>query len=180
MNRYAIRLISCLFLFTAGMGIAQAQTPTRASVDKLLAVTETRKLMEQNQGQVEVMMRRAFEQNMANSPDPAAAKAVADKVIAKLAGQVRNELSWEKMEGFYVQLYTETFTQPEIDGLIRFYESEAGHAFTRKMPIVMQKSMMMTQERLAPLMQQLKTAIQEAVNEQRRAQQQQGKPAPSR
>ena len=75
-----------------------------------------------------------------------------------------------------IQQWLDVHQITEIDGLIRFYESEAGHAYIRKMPVVMQQSAAMMQERVAPLMQQLKSSIEEAVMEQRRAQQQ-GKPA---
>jgi uncharacterized protein len=60
---------------------------------------------------------------------------------------LREEMTWDKLRPVYVQIYQESFTQEEIDGLIAFYESPAGFAFVEKMPFVMQKSMSIMQSR---------------------------------
>jgi hypothetical protein len=68
------------------------------------------------------------------------------------------------------QIYQESFTQEEIDGLIAFYESPAGVAFVEKMPFAMQKSMSIMQSRMAPMMEKIKAAMKEAIAEPKAAQ----------
>jgi hypothetical protein len=82
-----------------------------------------------------------------------------------MSDEVKSELSWEKMRDLYQQVYAETFTQEEVDGLIAFYESPAGKAFVAKMPTVMQKSMVLMQQRMAPMVQRLQQSLQETVLE---------------
>jgi uncharacterized protein len=65
----------------------------------------------------------------------------------------------------YVQVYQETFTQEEIDGLIAFYESPTGIAFVEKMPVVMQKSMSMMQSRMAPMMEKVRAVMKQTAEE---------------
>jgi len=69
------------------------------------------------------------------------------------------------MRPLYIQIYQETFTQEEIDGLIAFYKSPAGVAFVDKMPVVMQRSMSIMQSRIAPMMEKMKAAMQQAADE---------------
>jgi uncharacterized protein len=78
---------------------------------------------------------------------------------------IREEMAWDKMHPLYVQIYQETFTQEEIDGLIAFYKSPAGVAFVDKMPVVMQKSMSIMQSRMAPMMERMRAAARQAVDE---------------
>ena len=75
---------------------------------------------------------------------------------------MREELSWAKMQPIYRQIYQESFTQEEIDGLLVFYKSPAGAAFVDKMPVVMQKTMTIMQSNMGPMMERLKAAAAEA------------------
>lgn len=94
---------------------------------------------------------------------------VVDATRAKLVQVLREELSWDKLRPVYVQIYQETFTQEEIDGLIAFYNSPAGAAFVEKMPVVMQRSMSIMQSRTAPMMEKMKAAMQQAIAEAKAA-----------
>jgi hypothetical protein len=67
------------------------------------------------------------------------------------------------MRPLYIQIYQESFTQEEIDGLIAFYKSPLGIAFVEKMPLVMQKSMTIMQSRTGPLMEKMKAVIDQAM-----------------
>ena len=85
-----------------------------------------------------------------------------DTTLAMRVQVLHEELAWDKMRLVYVQIYQETFTQEEIDGLIAFYKSPAGVAFVEKMPVVMQKSMSIMQSRIAPMMEKMKATMQQA------------------
>jgi hypothetical protein len=60
-------------------------------------------------------------------------------------------MSWEQLEPLYVEVYTQSFSQSEIEGLIAFYRSPAGIAFKEKMPAAMQLTMQKLQPRIATL-----------------------------
>ena len=104
------------------------------------------------------------EQNQRRMLSPDAQNRMRD-VMQKSAQAMREEMSWANMKPLMARIYAESFTQEELDGLIAFYESPAGRAFTRKMPVVMEKSMMLMQERMGPLMQRMEARMREAMAE---------------
>jgi len=142
-----------------------AAPPTKETVEKLLEVTETKKLLDSMYTQIDKMMQNAIAQNMPEKALGARKKQISERVQAQMMTVIKEELGWERMKDVYVQVYTETFSQEEIEGLIAFYESPAGRAFVTKMPVVMQKSMAMTQQRMAPIMEKMQKVIQDAARE---------------
>ena len=88
---------------------------------------------------------------------------VLDAVPAKFAAVMREEFTWASLRPAIVQLYRETFDQSEIDGLIAFYRSPVGQAFVSKMPIVMQKSMQVSQERMKVIVPKMRAAMEQAM-----------------
>lgn len=83
----------------------------------------------------------------------------------KLMANMKAELSWDKMKDLYIQVYSETFTQEDINGLLEFYGSPAGKAFVAKMPMVMQRTMTLMQEKMGPMMRNMEQSLREAVRE---------------
>jgi len=56
------------------------------------------------------------------------------------------------------EIYRKSFSQSEIDGMLKFYKTPAGKAVIAKMPVVMQNTMQVMQGEMAemvPKMQQL-------------------------
>jgi hypothetical protein len=88
-----------------------------------------------------------------------------DAVPARFVAVMRAEFGWAKMKPMYVQLYRDTFEQEEIDGLIAFYRSPVGQAFTSKMPLIMQKSMALTQAQMQTFIPKMKAAMEGAIAE---------------
>jgi len=74
---------------------------------------------------------------------------------------IAKELSWDNLKESYISLYAETFTKEELEGIIAFYKSPAGQAYTKKLPQLMQKSMELSQK----LIQQVMPRIQAMASE---------------
>ena len=155
---------------------AHAAAPTPESIEKLLQVTSTEKLVGSVHNQVEQAMKASMAQTFKAQKLDANAQKLAEDLSQKISDDLKDELSWEKLKPIYVQVYGETFTQEEIDGLIAFYESASGKAFVAKMPVVMQKTMALMQQRMGPVIQRMQKSIQDTVAEAK-AQQQKGAPA---
>lgn len=68
---------------------------------------------------------------------------------------ILEELSWDRMKGAMIRIYQETFTQEEVDSLIAFYESPTGKLVTEKMPIVLRRTLVVSQDRMLPLLQKM-------------------------
>jgi hypothetical protein len=146
-----------------------AAPPSAESIDTLLAITKSEKLLDNMLATIDQMTRQSVAAATKNEHLTPAQQQICDAKMAKYAQVIKEELSWSKMRSLYVQVYQESFTQEEIDGLIAFYRSPAGAAFVEKMPVVMQKSMTIMQSRLAPMMERMKAVTQEAVEEAKAA-----------
>lgn len=107
--------------------------------EKLLTVMELQKTIEQSFGAVTKMI-------------PGQGQSEAGK---KVLDMIMEELSWDKIKDDYINLYAEVFTKPELQDLIKFYESPAGQAFVKKQPELNQKSMMLSQKMMMKIMPKL-------------------------
>ena len=88
-----------------------------------------------------------------------------DLFPAKFAKVLREEMNWASMRPLFTQIYQESYTQEEVDGLVAFYQSPIGIAYTEKMPIVMQKTMTLVQARMGPMMEKMQAAMKQAMEE---------------
>jgi hypothetical protein len=146
---------------------AQAVPASRQSVEALLTVTKTQALMEGVYAGMEQMMRESIRQSVEGMPLSAEQQRMLDAVPGKFVGVMRDEMSWERMKPQYVELYTSTFEQDEIDGMLAFYATPAGRAVIDKMPLVMQKSLALSQAMLRSVVPRMKSAVDEAMREAR-------------
>ena len=160
MNKLAV-LAASIVLSAA----AHSAPPSRESVDVLLTAMQAERLIEGMLANVEQSMRQAMAGALGGQPISAQQQRVLDAAPAKFTRVLKDELSWERMRPFYVQIYEESFTQEDIDGLLAFYRSPTGEAFVKKMPLAQQKSMAPMQSRMAPMVEKMKAAMQEAIEE---------------
>jgi hypothetical protein len=150
--------------------LAHCAPASQESIDRLLVDAKVEKMLDTMFANVDQIMRRSMEGAMQGQQLSPEQRRVADATAAKLVQVMREEMTWDKLRPLYAQIYQETFTQEEVDGLIAFYESPAGAAYVEKMPVVMQKSMSIMQSRLAPMMEKMKAAMKEAVADAKAAQ----------
>ena len=59
-----------------------------------------------------------------------------------------------------VKVYTDTYTEEELDGILAFYKSPVGKALLQKMPEVMQRSMPVMMQMMGDLQPELKTMME--------------------
>jgi len=90
---------------------------------------------------------------------------VLDGFATRFAAVMREDMSWQKMRPLYVQLYRDSFDQEEIDGMLAFYASPAGLAVVNKMPVVMQKSMALSQSLMQSFIPKMTAAMKDAMTE---------------
>lgn len=151
------------FLFSIAVSAsAYSASPTTESIDELFAVTKTEKTLDAAYGNMDKFMRQMLNDSLRGEKLTPGQQKYIDDFSAKYVQGIREELSWSKLHPLFVQIYQDTFSQEEIDGLVAFYKSPAGAAFVEKMPLVMQKSMVAMQGRLVPLMEKMKAAARQA------------------
>jgi len=137
MKKHLLVLLCSLLPILAS---AQDATP-RPDVDELLTVMRIDKMLANMMEPMKKML-GGMAQQQGMSPEAAAkAKATQDKIFST----VTSEMSGTRMKTEMARIYAETFTPDEIKGITAFYKSPAGQAFLDKQPILMQKSMAMSQ-----------------------------------
>src|SRR4051812_36357777 len=143
-----------------------AQPASSASVERLLAAAHTEQLLkgvqERQRGVMDSVLRQVeatrARQGQPLSPEAQArARAAGEKARAAMA----DEMGWDKLRPLIVQVYSESFSDEEIQGLIAFYESPTGRMFVERMPQVTERMMRVIAERMGPMMQRLQRSITE-------------------
>ena len=124
-------ILVCGLLPIAGSVFAQNATAPESAkevkIGRLLTLTNA-----------EAMVNRIFEQikTMTASQLPPGAtpeeRAKIEKLQAGVIDLVKTRMSWDKMRPRYVQVYGETFSDEEIDGMLAFYQSPASRAVIEK------------------------------------------------
>ena len=154
-----------LVLFITSPWSAYAAQPSAESIETLLSITRVEALLDSVYSNTEQVMRQAMSQSMAGKTLTPEQKRFLDTAPKRFADVMRDELSWASLKPMYVQIYQESFTQEEIDGLIAFYGTPTGQATINKMPVVMQKSMAGIQTRMQPFLEKMRTAIDQAIKD---------------
>jgi hypothetical protein len=88
-------------------------------------------------------------------------KATALELMNRLADQIGQRMDWQKLKPEYVKLYAEVFTEEEIEGMVAFYKTPAGHAMIEKMPALLSKSMEIGQRQMAGIMPEIQKAVED-------------------
>ena len=144
-----------------------AAEPSLASIERLLDLMQSRQSYEAIRAQVDAMAKPTFDQAIdSKSMSPEQREAIERRAAARterMKSILDEAMNWEQIRADTAQIYAESFTQEEIDGLIAFYESPAGKAYTAKMPLIAQKSMALMQRRMGPLMEKISQAAKESV-----------------
>jgi len=154
MNR-ALLLIAALLLAPA------AHAADEAKIAELLRITDMEKtyggMMKQSEGYFAQMQQQV-------SADPGLSpkqKEAAARALKAYLDKTQAEFSWEKMKPFLVSLYTEVFTDQEIDDMIAFYKTPTGQAVMAKTPLVFEKSMQHFQARMNGLLAELQKTLRD-------------------
>ena len=157
--RKAIGLLAILAALTAVSAHAQ-EDPRRAKAEELLIVMEVPASVEKTFTMLKEMLpaqMAGMKEATGQEDVPAEATSRTNKMLDMMA----EELSWDKMKEDYITVYAETFTEEEMEGIIAFYKSPPGQAFLAKQPVLMKRTMAMTQEVMMRLMPKIKAMAEE-------------------
>ncbi len=96
-------------------------------------------MLNQYKGAFQQAAAQGFEQEVKKFDDPAKYRGDFTKLQDRVFALLSSRLDWQKMKPQFVQVYSDSFTLDELNGMDSFYKSSAGHAFLEKMPGVLQK-----------------------------------------
>ena len=147
--------------------VCQAETaiPSSESIQELIAVTDSKKIIDNMGAGLEGMMNTSMQQTLQGKPISPEQEAILAKMKTKIVTLMKEEISWSKLEPVTIQIYKESFSQEEVDGMLTFYKSSAGQAVIKKMPVVMQKSMSLMQTNMSTIIPKMQKIQEETLVE---------------
>ena len=138
---------------------AFAAKPTDAQVDRLLVVMRQEQMLDKVLGEMEGLHQQMLVEmtkGKALSPDD---QAKMERVLAISRKYAREALAWDKVAPKFRTLYAESLDGEDIEAVTAFYASPAGQRYLDKMPLLMQKSMLLMQELTVPMIQRMQEDI---------------------
>lgn len=144
MKFYKVACLIALITFGANAN----EKASKQSVERLLELTEVSKVVDSIYGQMGGMFTNMGKQMGISQEE----MPQFNKYMQKLTELLKQEMSWDTMKQPTMDIYAKHFSQNEINGLIKFYESDIGKSMTSKMPLIMQDSMVMSQNMMMKVM----------------------------
>jgi len=136
---------------------------SEASIRELMEITQASKLIDGVSVQLDGMMQSTIARSLAGKNISPEQQQVIDEMRTKLVSIMTQSLRWDQMEPMMIDIYRQTFTQAEIDGMLDFYRTDIGKALIAKMPLVMENSMKAVQERTASITPQIQQLTRETI-----------------
>ena len=113
-----------------------------AKIEEMMRISQTDKVMKQVLDQ---MKSTVMSQVSKVDSSPEARKA-SEETQQRILALLTERLSWDRAKPAFIKMYSETFTESEIEGILTFYKSPAGQAMLQKMPQLIQRSMAVGQQ----------------------------------
>ena len=161
MNKFLV--LSLLAVLAAPVG--RAAPPTALSVDLLLAAAKTEKTLESMTASLDKQIRAGVEKAISGQALTAQDRRLLDALRAKMTTAIADQLSWPKVRALYAQVYADTFTQEEVDGLIAFYSSPVGQSYAEKQTELTQNIGVAMQGRVGPVVRELRAAVNDTLEQ---------------
>lgn len=164
MNRpLAVALLGMLICGTAAA--ANNAPASDASIRQMLDLTNAQQMLVSLKAQMTAMMNTTMQNATKNQDITPARQAILDRTTAKISAAVSDALNWDTLLPIYLRSYRDSFTQDEIDGVIKFYKSAAGRAYVKKLPLVMQNVMREIPAFVKPLQEKMLAIQKESMQE---------------
>jgi hypothetical protein len=151
MKSSVIALFAGIVLFWSPANALADDASKNAKIEQMLELTHVDRMITQMLPQMQSVVAAQMAKTDMSPEQRQQAEALQQKMMAMIA----DRLSWEKAKASYVRIYSETFSESEIDGILAFYKSPTGQAMLDKMPQLMQKSMEISQQLMGDLMPQI-------------------------
>ncbi|HYK99843.1 MAG TPA: DUF2059 domain-containing protein [Steroidobacteraceae bacterium] len=141
-------LVATLALLGLQPTFAADARPSEESVRRLFVVMHTSQIVDEVMSQMDANLRQAMERASGGRSLNAKQQQLHDEMRTRALGMLKDELAWSRVEPQMVEVYRNTFTPDEIDGMFKFYDSPGGKAVVAKLPQATQQMMQLTQERV--------------------------------
>jgi uncharacterized protein len=137
----------------------------RAKIKELFRLTSMESRVAQSKAAALAQARAFGAQQIALFDLPQEQNNSAKEYYEKLYTLVASKYDWTKIEPAYEQIYSDLFTEEELDGLLAFYKSPLGQAFLSKVPIVTSKMLDVSKQQFDQLTPQIQKLTEDYVDQ---------------
>ncbi len=154
-------LVAASLAFAGAMPLHADAVSKRAKIEELFKLIQIERTIDQISVQ-QVAQAKSVMKTMApnGSVTPDQQKDL-DAFLDKVVGITREAVNWQKLEPQFVDLYMNTYSEEEVDGIVAFYRSPAGQVMVAKQPELLSKSQAISQAQLAAIQPKLREAVME-------------------
>lgn len=157
MPRLAVVLALLLVCAPASQAAAAAADapPSEASVRELLALAGTHVILDQMATRYRATIKAAMEKPYQGKNLNEDQQRIEADSVSKSLDILGGLMSWDSVSPVFVEVYASTFTQGEVNDLIKFFKSPTGKTYAAKQPEVMQKATTLMQNKVTEVMPEL-------------------------
>jgi uncharacterized protein len=142
------------------------QASKRAKIEELFSLLRMDKLLQQVMDASETQATQMTSQ-MFGGTIPPEVRPKLDQLQQRMKAVIEGQLAWKKLEPDYVTLYSNNFTEEQIDNIVAFYKTPTGRAFVEKQPVLTQQGMQLAQGRITSVQPQLRALLEDFVKQVR-------------
>jgi hypothetical protein len=158
MRRIGVSVL--LSLCIASLGYADSQTHRQAA-EEVLRLTKVDKMLGPLVDQIQqVQIQQLQQMNLSRE-----AYSAAQRYLQRINDLVAREMQWQEIKNDYIGLYTDAFTEQELQQLIQFYSTPLGRKVVEKMPVLMEQSMQLGQKKMMNIMPEIQALSEEMIQE---------------
>ncbi len=151
-------ILACTFAIAAIKPVQASEATKRAKVQQMFQLLQIEKTIDQvsaqQVGQAKSLIANLVGQQATSSEQQKDINAFLDRILA-IAHEAVN---WQKLEPQYLDLYTQAYSEEEIDGILAFYRSPVGQEMLAKQPELLAKSQAITQAQVIAVLPQIRAA----------------------
>jgi uncharacterized protein len=151
-------LLAVMALVTLQQAAAQqTSAPSDESLRQLFEATHITRVLDSFLPTIDTSMQADIHRALNGQAPNAKQQQIIDDMRTQTVKLLRDNLSWEKLEPIYLDIYRRNFTQQEVDDMLVFYHSPTGRSVVDKMPATTEEASHAVQKRLPPIIEQIKT-----------------------
>jgi hypothetical protein len=138
------------FLLALQPAFAEGPKPSEQSVRQLFEAMHTQETLKEAFAHLDDTLRMKESNGL---PLNAEQQKIRDETRARMVALMKQQLDWSTtLEPLMVESYRDTFTQQEVDALLRFYGTPIGKSVAGKLPAASQQMVHLMQQRIREMM----------------------------
>ncbi|MDD5499193.1 MAG: DUF2059 domain-containing protein [Dehalococcoidales bacterium] len=161
MKYLKIMALFTMFMMVFAVGGSAKADSFHDTVEQLLLLTKQDQILEQTFEQIKPMLLQQYQ--LMNIPEAKAQ--IMHKYLGKILDVMKDEMSWDQIKEEYIQIYMAVYTEDEVRELIKFYQSPIGQKTVAEMPLLMQQSMLVSQNHLKNILPKIQEISKEMAAE---------------